>query len=141
MKVNFRNNINNILEGNYKTNILWQNLISMIPNWDKKTDDEKKFNEIISSYVVPRMSLLNLPINRLIGSLHDILPVDPLIYKLTKSEINCAPYEQQKIILEIINKSVQNTKIDTKIDSKLNTEISFKKIIKKNNPTQVLEIA
>ena len=41
-EVNFRNNINNILEGNYKTNILWQNLISMIPNWDKKTDDEKK---------------------------------------------------------------------------------------------------
>jgi hypothetical protein len=108
-------------------------------------DDEKKFNQIISSYVTPRMSLLNLPINRLIGSLHDILPVDPLIYKLTKSEINSAPYEQQKILLEIVNKYVQNikndTKIDTKIDSKLNTEISFKKIVKKNNPTQVFEIA
>jgi hypothetical protein len=108
-------------------------------------DDEKKFNEIISSYVTPRISLLNLPLNKLIGSLHEIIPVDPLLYKLTKSEINCAPYEQQKIILEIINKSLQNikidTKIDTKIDSKLNTEISFKKILKKNNQTQVYEIA
>ena len=38
----FRQNINFILDGKYRNNLSWVNVIDKYPNWDKKPDDEKK---------------------------------------------------------------------------------------------------
>jgi len=97
-------------------------------------DDEGKFYKMITSYVVPRIKLLCTPRNTLYGMLYGIIPIDPLLYSLTKSEINYAPFNGPEIITSIIEQRAQNlTSVANTLSTTLSnrTDITFKKIVKK----------